>query len=164
MIAFVGLGSNVGDREAHLLAAVEAMNRLPETQVVRVSSLYDTEAVGDVAQPNFLNGVAQLTTKLAARQLLWNLMLIEKRLGRVRTVRGGPRTVDLDLLLLDDQVLDEPGLQVPHPELTRRAFVLVPLFELDPERVHPVTRLPIATHLSRLKPAMQVKHDSRIWN
>lgn len=164
MIAFVGLGSNLGDREAHLRAALDAMDALPETRVVRVSPFYDTEPVGEVEQPNFLNGVALLETRLAARQLLWNLMLIEKRLGRVRSVRWGPRPIDLDLLLLDDQVVEEPGLQLPHPELTRRSFVLVPLADLDPTRVHPVTGETIAAHLSKLKVRPPVKHGSRIWN
>jgi 2-amino-4-hydroxy-6-hydroxymethyldihydropteridine diphosphokinase len=164
MIAFVGLGSNLGDREAHLRAALDAMDVLPETRVVRVSPFYDTEPVGEVEQPNFLNGVALLETRLPARQLLWNLMLIEKRLGRVRSVRWGPRAIDLDLLLLDDQVVEEPGLQLPHPELTRRSFVLVPLADLDPTRVHPVTGETIAAHLSKLKVRPPVKHGSRIWN
>ena len=164
MIAFVALGSNLGDREAHLRAALEAMDAMPDTRVVKVSPFYDTEPVGEVEQPNFLNGVALLETRLAARQLLWNLMLIEKRLGRVRSVRWGPRTIDLDLLLLDDQVVEEPGLQLPHPELTRRAFVLVPLADLDPMRVHPVTGETIAAHLAKLKVRPPVKHGNRIWN
>ena len=164
MIAFVALGSNLGDREAHLRAALEAMDVMPETRVVRVSPFYDTEPVGEVEQPNFLNGVALLETRLGARQLLWNLMLIEKRLGRVRSVRWGPRAIDLDLLLLDDQVIEEPGLQLPHPEMTRRSFVLVPLADLDPTRVHPVTGETIAAHLSKLKVRPPVKHGSRIWN
>ena len=94
--------------------------------------------------------MAQIDTELTARQLLWNLQLIERRLGRVRTQRWGPRTIDLDLLLYGDLVVDEPDLQVPHPELTRRSFVLVPLVELDPLLVHPgdrrdAARAPLAT-------------------
>src|SRR6516225_6583257 len=99
MKAFVGLGSNLGEREAMIRLALDDLARLAETTLVRASSLYDTEPAGDVDQPNFLNAVAQLDTGLTARQLLWNLLLIEKRLGRVRTRRWGPRAIDLDLLL-----------------------------------------------------------------
>ena len=140
MKAFIGLGSNLGDRESMIRMALDDLARLPETTLVRASSLYDTEPVGDVDQPNFLNAVAQIDTELTARQLLWNLQLIERRLGRVRTQTWGPRTIDLDLLLYGALVVDEPDLQVPHPELIRRSFVLVPLVELDPLLVHPVTR------------------------
>jgi len=161
---FVGLGSNLGEREAMIRLALEALSRLPGTRLVKASSLYDTEPVGEVDQPNFLNAVAQLDTELTARQLLWNLLLIEKRLGRVRTQRWGPRTIDLDLLLYGSLVLDEPELTVPHPELTARSFVLVPLVELDPLLVHPVTGETLLHHLSRLNTRPPVKRGSRLWN
>jgi 2-amino-4-hydroxy-6-hydroxymethyldihydropteridine diphosphokinase len=165
MRAFVGLGSNLGEREAMIRAALEELSRLPETTLERASSLYDTEPVGETEQPNFLNAVAQLETGLSARQLLWNLLLIERRLGRVRTRRWGPRSIDLDLLLYGGEVLDEPGLQVPHPELLRRSFVLVPLVELDPLVVHPVTGETLLAHLSRLSSVRPpVKKGSRLWN
>ncbi|NOT34499.1 MAG: 2-amino-4-hydroxy-6-hydroxymethyldihydropteridine diphosphokinase [Candidatus Eisenbacteria bacterium] len=164
MMAYVGLGANLGDREAQLRAAIEALAALPDTRVIRVSSLYDTEPVGEVEQPNFLNGVAHLDTGLTARQLLWNLMLIEKRLGRVRSVRWGPRTIDLDLLLYGDLVLEESDLQLPHPEMLRRAFVLAPLVELDPTLTHPVTGETVTEHLARLKVRPPAKHGTRIWN
>lgn len=133
MKAFIGLGSNLGEREAMIRQALDELARLPATQLMRASSLYDTEPTGEVDQPNFLNAVAQLETELTARQLLWNLLLIEKRLGRVRTQRWGPRTIDLDLLLYGDEVIDEPDLIVPHPRLHERMFALEPLAELDPE-------------------------------
>ena len=164
MKAFVGLGSNLGEREAMIRLALETLSRLPGTHLVKASSLYDTEPVGEVDQPNFLNAVAQLDTELTARQLLWNLHLIEKRLGRVRTQRWGPRTIDLDLLLYGSLVLDEPELTVPHPELTARSFVLVPLVELDPLLVHPVTGETLLHHLSRLNTRPPVKRGSRLWN
>ena len=164
MKVFVGLGSNLGEREAMIRLALEALSRLPGTHLVKASSLYDTEPVGEVDQPNFLNAVAQLDTELTARQLLWNLHLIEKRLGRVRTQRWGPRTIDLDLLLYGSLVLDEPELTVPHPELTARSFVLVPLVELDPLLVHPVTGETLLHHLSRLNTRPPVKRGSRLWN
>jgi len=164
MKVFIGLGSNLGEREAMIRAALEDLSRLPETRLVKASSLYDTEPVGEVDQPNFLNAVAQLDTELTARQLLWNLLLIEKRLGRVRTQRWGPRTIDLDLLLYGSLVLEEPELKVPHPELTRRSFVLVPLVELDPLLVHPGTGETLLHHLSRLHTRPPVKRGSRLWN
>jgi 2-amino-4-hydroxy-6-hydroxymethyldihydropteridine diphosphokinase len=162
--AFIGLGSNLGDREAMIRMALDDLARLPETSLVRASSLYDTEPVGDVDQPNFLNAVAQIDTELTARQLLWNLQLIERRLGRVRTQKWGPRTIDLDLLLYGALVVDEPDLKVPHPELLRRSFVLVPLVELDPLLVHPLTHETLLTELSRLTTRPPVKRGSRLWN
>ena len=165
MKAFVGLGSNLGERESMIRLALDDLARLPSTTLVRASSLYDTEPVGDTEQPGFLNAVAQLETGLSARQLLWNLLLVERRLGRVRTRHWGPRVIDLDLLLYGSEVLDEPDLKVPHPELIRRSFVLVPLVELDPLVVHPVTGETLLAHLSRLNNARPpVKKGSRLWN
>ena len=164
MKAFVGLGSNLGERETMIRLALDDLSRLPSTRLVRASSLYDTEPVGDVEQPNFLNAVAQLETELTARQMLWNLLLVERRLGRVRTRHWGPRAIDLDLLLFGSAVVDEPDLKVPHPELIRRSFVLVPLVELDPLLVHPVTGETLVAHLSRLNARPPVKKGSRLWN
>ena len=157
MIAYVGLGSNLGDREALIRAAIESLGRLPDTTVTRVSSLYETEPVGGVDQPWFLNAVAQLDTALEPRQLLWNLLRIERALGRVRAQRHGPRSIDLDLLIAGDHLVDDPDLKLPHPELLQRAFVLVPLVELDPLLVHPVTGDTVLAHLSRLgsRPAVR---------
>jgi 2-amino-4-hydroxy-6-hydroxymethyldihydropteridine diphosphokinase len=162
--AYVGLGSNLGEREAMIRMALDDLARLPESRLVRASSLYDTEPVGEVDQPNFLNAVAQLDTELSARQLLWNLLLIEKRLGRTRARRWGPRTIDLDLLLYGNLIVEEPDLVVPHPELTRRSFVLVPLVELDPLLVHPGTGETLLNHLSRLTTRPPTKRGTRLWN
>jgi len=164
MKAFVGLGSNLGDREAMIRAALEALAKLPDTILTRASSLYDSEPVGETDQPRFLNAVAELETELEPRALMWNLQLIEKRLGRVRTQRWGPRTIDLDVLLIDDLIVDEPDLKVPHPELVNRSFVLVPLVELDPLRVHPVTGETLLGHLARLDTRPPVKRGTRLWN
>ena len=131
---FVGLGSNLGDREGTLRAAVGRLRHLPETAVLRVSTLRNTDPVGNVDQPRFLNGVVALETGLSARQLLGRLLELERSFGRDRTSvpAQGPRTLDLDLLLYGDDVIDEPGLEVPHPRLHERRFVLEPLAELDP--------------------------------
>lgn len=164
MKAFIGLGSNLGDREASLRQALEQLAQAPDTVVVRASSLYDTEPVGVEDQPHFLNAVAQLETQLTPRQLLWNLMLIERRLGRVRTQRWGPRTIDLDLLIYEDAIIEDDDFQLPHPELAKRSFVLVPLVELEPMLTHPVTGETMLALLQRLGARPLVKHGSRLWN
>jgi 2-amino-4-hydroxy-6-hydroxymethyldihydropteridine diphosphokinase len=132
--AYVGLGSNLGDREGTLEAAVGRLRNLPETKVLRLSSLRDTDPVGYLDQPRFLNGAVALETGLSARSLLDALLELEEELGRNRAAAPpkGPRTLDLDLLLYGDEVIDEPGLEIPHPRLHERRFVLEPLAELDP--------------------------------
>jgi 2-amino-4-hydroxy-6-hydroxymethyldihydropteridine diphosphokinase len=132
--AFVGLGSNLGDRERTLDRAVAALRRLPGTSVRAVSSFRDTAPVGIVDQPRFLNGAVELETRLPPRELLDALLEIERSLGRDRAgvPPGGQRTLDLDLLLYGGEKIDEPGLRVPHPRLAERRFVLEPLVELDP--------------------------------
>ena len=132
--AYIGLGSNLGDREATLRAAVDELAATPGVEVVAVSTLVDTEPVGYLDQPRFLNGVAVLETSLHARDLLGALLAIEARFGRDRATvpAQGPRTLDLDLLLYGDAEIDEEGLRVPHPRLHERAFVLGPLQEVAP--------------------------------
>lgn len=137
--AFVGLGSNLGDREATLRVAVEQLDLDPAIEVVAVSSLRETDPVGYLDQPPFLNGAVELETQLAPHELLARLQAIERDLGRVRegVPRYGPRTCDLDLLLYDDLELDTPELTVPHPRLVERRFALEPLVELDPDLTLP---------------------------
>jgi 2-amino-4-hydroxy-6-hydroxymethyldihydropteridine diphosphokinase len=131
--AYVGLGSNLGDRERTLRAAIGALAGEEGVEVVAVSTLRETEPVGVGAQPPFLNGAVELETTLTARELLDRLLAVEQRFGRVRIPgEHGPRTLDLDLLLYGDEVIDEPGLTVPHPRLQERRFVLEPLAELAP--------------------------------
>lgn len=136
MLAFVGIGSNLGDREATIRHALELLGELG---TVRASSIRETDPVGITDQPKFLNAVAEIETDLTARQLLDRLLAIELELGRDRAggVRWGPRTIDLDLLLYGDHTIEEPGLTVPHPRLAERDFVLEPLHELDPELALP---------------------------
>jgi 2-amino-4-hydroxy-6-hydroxymethyldihydropteridine diphosphokinase len=132
--AFVGLGSNLGERETTLRAAIGRLRTIPNVEVRRVSALRDTEPVGYVDQPRFLNGVVELETTLSARALLGVLLELERAFGRDRSTGPpmGPRTLDLDLLLYGDATIDEPLLEVPHPRLQERRFVLEPLAELDP--------------------------------
>jgi 2-amino-4-hydroxy-6-hydroxymethyldihydropteridine diphosphokinase len=131
--AYVGLGANLGDREQTLSAAVDALAGEMGIEVVAVSTLRETEPVGVGEQPRYLNGAAELETTLTARDLLDRLLAVEQRFGRVRIPgEHGPRTLDLDLLLYGDEVLEEPGLTVPHPRVHERRFVLEPLAELAP--------------------------------
>jgi 2-amino-4-hydroxy-6-hydroxymethyldihydropteridine diphosphokinase len=131
--AYVGLGANLGDRERTVRAAVDALAAEDGVEVVAVTTLRETEPVGVGQQPPYLNGAAELETTLTARELLDRLLAVEQRFGRVRVPgEHGPRTLDLDLLLYGDDVIDEPGLTVPHPRLHERRFVLEPLGELAP--------------------------------
>jgi 2-amino-4-hydroxy-6-hydroxymethyldihydropteridine diphosphokinase len=131
-VAYVGLGSNLGDREATIRAAIAALSG-----VVAVSELRETDPVGVTEQPACLNGAVALETERAPRELLESLLAVERELGRERRERWGPRTIDLDLLLYGTETVEEPGLTVPHPHLHERRFALEPLAELDPELVVP---------------------------
>jgi 2-amino-4-hydroxy-6-hydroxymethyldihydropteridine diphosphokinase len=146
----VGLGSNLGDQLELIAAAVELRWAPRRIEVVAVSTLRETDPVGYEDQPRFLNGAAELDTELSPRELLGRLLEIERRLGRVRGQgqRFGPRTIDLDLLLVDGVILDEPGLTLPHPRLFERAFVLAPLAEIAPNRR--IQGVAIADALARL--------------
>jgi 2-amino-4-hydroxy-6-hydroxymethyldihydropteridine diphosphokinase len=132
--AYVGLGANLGDRERNLRRAVELLGAEPGIEVVAVSSFRETDPVGYLDQPRFLNGACAVETDLPPRELLEHLLAVERALGRERGTgpRWGPRTIDLDLLLYGREEVDEPGLTVPHPRLTERSFALEPLLELDP--------------------------------
>jgi 2-amino-4-hydroxy-6-hydroxymethyldihydropteridine diphosphokinase len=132
-VAYVGLGANLGDREATIRRALELLAAEPGIEVAGVSSLRETDPVGYEDQPRFLNGAAALETRLAPAELLDRLLAAERALGRTREgPRFGPRTIDLDLLVYGEEELDEPGLTIPHPRLHERAFVLEPLAELAP--------------------------------
>jgi len=135
--AYVALGANLGDPAATVLAAFGALANLPESRVVHGSSLYRTAPVGIAEQPYFINAVAELETTLAPEALLGTLFEIEERFGRVRAEKNGPRTLDLDLLLYNDQFIDLPRLTLPHPRLHLRAFVLQPLAEIAPQLAIP---------------------------
>ncbi len=163
MRAFIGIGSNLGEKERNIRRAVDEIAVMPFTKLITVSSLYDSEPVGEVEQGNFVNAVALVETDLQARRLLWNLMLIEQRMGRVRTVRWGPRTIDLDIVIYGKNIVEEDGLVIPHPELEKRAFVLIPLLEIEPDLVHPRTKEPIRKLLKKVKPHSSVKRKGRFW-
>ena len=151
--AYIALGSNLGDRAAHLRAALERLGALGVVEAV--SPFVDTAPVGYTEQPRFLNAAARLRTRLPPEALLRELLAVEAALGRVRAERWGPRIIDLDLLLYDDLVRDEPGLTVPHPRLHERRFVLEPLAAIAPAAVHPVLKTTIGELLANLAPSAE---------
>jgi len=144
--AYIALGSNLGDPLAQLKAAVAALGRLPQSRLERLSNVYRSAAVGPGSQPDYLNAAALLQTALPPLPLLRALQEIETRQGRVRSRRWGARTLDLDLLLYGDLTIDTPKLQVPHPRMARRNFVLYPLLDIS----GPHLRLPDGTDLGTL--------------
>ncbi len=135
VLAYVGLGGNVGESETTLRAALRRLDTLPDTRLVGASRLYRTPAWGRRDQPDFINAAAALETRLSPRALLETLLAVEQEFGRRRSCddRWGPRTLDLDILLYGDRRIDEPGLHVPHPFLHERAFALAPLLDLSPD-------------------------------
>jgi len=135
--AFVALGSNLDDPSGHIRRAFEALAGLPKTRLVRRSSLYRNPPSGYRDQPDFVNAVAQIETRLGPRELLDQVLAIEQVHGRVRAAPNGPRTLDLDILLYGDRTVHEPGLTIPHPRMLERAFVLVPLAEIAPDATLP---------------------------
>lgn len=134
MESYIGLGSNLDGPELQLTTALAALRTIPDTTLVKHSSFYRSKPLGPSDQPDFINAVALLNSDLTAKELLFRLQIIEARQGRVRHgQRWGPRTLDLDILLYGNEVIDEPGLSVPHPEIRHRNFVLMPLLELVPD-------------------------------
>jgi 2-amino-4-hydroxy-6-hydroxymethyldihydropteridine diphosphokinase len=149
-LVYLGLGSNVGDRAAAIAKALGELER-PGLRLLRVSSLYETEPVGLREQAWFLNLVAEFETILFPRQLLLHIQKVERRLGRVRTVVNGPRTIDIDILLYGRAVVRTGELEIPHPRFRERRFVLAPLAELDASLRDPVTGKTVAEMLAKLK-------------
>lgn len=136
-IAYIGLGSNLGERAQNISTALKLLNHPPAVQLLRLAPLYSTAPVGDTEQGWFLNTVAELKTTLAPLELLKTLLAVENQMGRVRTRRWGPRNIDLDLLLYGNITMDSPELTLPHPRITERAFVMVPLADLNPTLMMP---------------------------
>lgn len=130
MICYIGIGSNVGDRQKNIENAIQKLKESHGIEVKRVSRIYETEPIGGPPQGKYLNGIIELETNLAPAELLAMLQDIEHQLGRTRTVKNGPRTIDLDILLYGDRKIHEPGLEIPHPRMYEREFVMKPLKEL----------------------------------
>jgi 2-amino-4-hydroxy-6-hydroxymethyldihydropteridine diphosphokinase len=154
---YISFGSNIGDRFAHINQALHLLLEADSVTLMQLSSLYETEPVGDKNQDWFLNGVLAIETHLLPHPLLDFLKTIEKRIGREHRSRWGPREIDLDLLILGSQCVDTPDLTVPHPEIHRRRFVLVPFVEIAPDVVHPILGKKVHTLLSELTGAEIVR-------
>ena len=137
-IVYLGIGSNLGDRRINIEQALEFLKKIKDLEVSKVSSLYETEPAGGPGQGKFLNGVLKIETSLLPLELLEKLKGIEKKLGRNKGVSNGPRPIDLDILFYDDVVIRGKELEIPHPRLHQRFFVLKPLAEIAPELIHPV--------------------------
>ena len=152
--AYIGLGSNIGRKKETCLQALELLSRA--VMVQRVSSFYCTEPVGYYGQEEFINAVAEIETGLSPEELLAACLAVEDKLGRRRSARWGPRSIDLDILFYGDMVLETPALSIPHPLLHTRGFVLIPLCEIAPQVIHPSLRKSAAQLLSELKDTHRV--------
>jgi 2-amino-4-hydroxy-6-hydroxymethyldihydropteridine diphosphokinase len=130
MLCYIGIGSNLGDREKHIKNAIEKLKETEGVEVKKISNIYETEPVGGPKQGNYLNGVIKIETWLKPSDLMVKLQRIEKQSGRIRSVKNAPRTIDLDILLYGDKKIDEPGLKIPHPRMYEREFVMKPLKEI----------------------------------
>jgi len=156
LLAYIGIGSNLGEKMENCRRAVEAIGSDAGNRLVRCSRFYRTEPVGKKDQEWFINGVAAVETTMGPRELLEFLLSVEKEMGRTRKERWGPRIIDLDILFYGDRVRNEEGLQIPHPRLHERRFVLVPLKDIAPDLVHPVFHRTVSQLLGELTAAEEV--------
>lgn len=148
--AFIGIGSNLGDRLAACRGAIALLEEMPAVRLKKISSLYQTAPVDYLEQPSFYNAVVEIETSLPAPSLLEGCQQIERQLGKRILIPKGPRTIDLDLLFYGSSVIDVPGLQIPHPAAPNRAFVLIPLDEIAPDFIHPTDHISVTELLHRL--------------
>ena len=155
-LAYIGFGSNIGDRLAHIQNAIHTLSKTEGIALQKVSSVYTTDPVGYEAQAQFLNGVAAIETAIAPLSLLHTLKHIETAIGRKHRIRWGPREIDLDILIYGDLCVQTEKLVIPHPEMHLRGFVLVPLEEIAPNLVHPVCQESIRTLRNRLADSKSV--------
>jgi 2-amino-4-hydroxy-6-hydroxymethyldihydropteridine diphosphokinase len=157
-VVYIGLGSNLGRKKTNIRKAIRLLAKKEYIKILKVSSLYETEPVGDSRQNWFVNGCLKIETSLQPRRLLVNLKDIEKKLKKEKTlIHWGPRTIDLDILLYDNLELKRKDYVIPHPEMHKRAFVLIPLMELEPNLIHPTKKKSILQLLADLKRPKAVK-------
>jgi 2-amino-4-hydroxy-6-hydroxymethyldihydropteridine diphosphokinase len=161
MISYIAIGSNIEDREDYLKKVVGELKK--QSKVLICSSLYETEPVGYADQSWFLNGVVKVETHLTPSTLLEFVLAIEEMLNRVRTIQNGPRTVDLDILFYEDKIVQEENLQIPHPRLHERAFVLIPLKEIASDFMHPILKKDVSAMLEDLPKQEEVLLYKKEW-
>ena len=153
--AYIGIGSNMGDRKGHCLVALERMAEIPGCKVTGQSDWYLTEPVGVEGQDWYVNGVVSLSAEISAEDLLRHLLAIEKEMGRVRTGRWEPRAIDLDILLFGEEIINNEHLKIPHPLMHLRRFVLVPMGQIAPGVVHPILGMTMEALLERFSGSSQ---------
>ena len=156
-IAYVGLGSNIGDKAGNILRALDILSQSDGIKATKVSSFYETEPIGYEDQDWFINAVVQIETTFSPEELLSAFKKVEQIMGRKNTIRWGPRKIDLDLLMYDQLCFESPGLVIPHPRLHERSFVLVPLAEIAPDLFHPIQKKTIAELLAELQSQKTVR-------
>lgn len=154
--AFIGIGTNVGDRKKHIEQAMRLLENPPNVKIIKSSALYVTEPIGYVGQDWFLNCVVEITTTITPHELLYHCQAIEEQMGRTRTMMWGPRTIDLDILLYNDECIADDALVIPHPNMHKRRFVLVPLVEIAPDIIHPTLNKTVTDLLQNLKDTHKV--------
>ena len=150
-IAFIGIGSNMGDKVRRCEEAISEILKVDQHKLLAKSSFFKTQPMGHTLQDWFINGAIKIETELEALDLLHSLKTIERQMGRLETFRWGPRAIDLDILLFDGTSIETPELQIPHPRIQERQFVLVPLAEIDPNLLHPVLKKTVQELLEDLK-------------
>lgn len=160
--AFLGLGSNIGDREKNLKTCLSLLEG-PQLRIKKTSSLYHSEPVGEVSQPWFMNAVVQVETSLSPEELLHLCQQIEEKMGRQRLIPQGPRVIDLDILLYDQLIMDTPGLTIPHHRMHYRRFVLIPLLEIAPDAFHPRLKKRVRELLEDIPGSSVVKRVKNKW-
>lgn len=161
-IAYLGLGSNVGDREEYIDQAIFLLKKVPGLKVTRISSTYETEPEGVADQPPFLNAACEIETIHEPHKLLTVVQKIEDTLGREREIEWGPRTIDIDILLYGDQIISDDRLSIPHPLLHERLFALAPLSEIAPHAIHPVLETTISEIYEERKRELGEKYDDEL--
>lgn len=159
--AYLGLGSNIGNRTEQIEHAIDLIQGTSGIRIMKCSSIYKTEPIGYTDQPEFYNSVIQIQTSLQPNELLSVILNIEKKLDRIRTIRWGPRTIDIDILMYGNQIVDEPHLKIPHIQLTKRAFVLVPLLEIAGSILVPGTTNKLTYYIEQLEDQKIDRIDER---
>lgn len=159
-IAYLGLGSNMGDRKVQLEKSIQLLEEIDGVNVLEKSPIYETRPVGYTNQPDFLNMCIKISTNLESIELLKVCMSVEKRLDRVRDERWGPRTIDIDILLYDQSVIQSPDLELPHPRMTERAFVMIPLNDIASDVVEPITKKQIWELVSNDDGVVEYKEEN----